>query len=279
MNLLEAMCGGATYPAAPFDPAVTAAALASTPRAIRREARPIRAPRDGHAAPAVLLDGVAPLRGARFVAIAGNIGAGKSTLTAYLASRFGIRPFYEPNDNNPYLADFYADMPRWAFHSQMYFLSAKFRAHLDLGRLLAAQPHTVFVQDRTIYEDAEIFARTLHARGHLPARDFATYDTMYRAIRDVLPRPDLLIYLRCSVKGLRRRICVRGRPDEQSMDPAYLKALQGAYDDWIARYDLGPTLTIETERLDYLGDLCHRIDLDQRLADLLPTVGAAPTRC
>ena len=99
-------------------------------------------------------------QGARFIAIAGNIGAGKSTLTSFLEKRYGIRPFYEPNDSNPYLPDFYADMNAWAFHSQMYFLQAKFRAHLQLARLLRGNPGTVFVQDRTIYEDAEIFAAT-----------------------------------------------------------------------------------------------------------------------
>ncbi|MBM4344304.1 MAG: deoxynucleoside kinase [Deltaproteobacteria bacterium] len=213
-------------------------------------------------------DGKHP-RQARFVAVAGNIGAGKSTLTAFLASRFGIQPFYEPNDANPYLSDFYADMQRYAFHSQMYFLSAKFRSHLDLARLLDAHPHKVYVQDRTIYEDAEIFARTLHTRGTLSVRDYQTYDCMYRAIRDTLPRPDLLIYLRCSVKGLQRRIRRRGRPEEQAMDPSYLKDLQTAYEDWIGAYDLGPTLVIETERLDYLRDIVDRVQMENALDELL----------
>ncbi len=219
--------------------------------------------------PAVQPGGDKAPRQARFVAIAGNIGAGKSTLTAFLASRFGIQPFYEPNDANPYLTDFYGDMQRYAFHSQMYFLSAKFRAHLDLARLLDAHPHHVYVQDRTIYEDAEIFARTLHTRGTLSARDYSTYDLMYRAIRDTLPRPDLLVYLRCSVKGLQRRIRKRGRPEEQAMDPQYLKDLQEAYEQWIAAYDLGPKLVIETEKLDYLRDILDRVQLESALTELL----------
>lgn len=206
---------------------------------------------------------------ARFVAIAGNIGAGKSTLTAFLESNFQIKPFYEPNDANPYLTDFYADMRSYGFHSQIYFLSAKFRAHLELARRLGAEPAVTFVQDRTIYEDAEIFARTLHTRGILSDRDFATYDSMYRGIRDALPRPDLLIYLRCSLKGLRRRIKLRGRPEEQAMDPVYLKALQDAYEAWFADYDLGPTVVIDSEHLDYLRNIVDRIDLVEALSRLL----------
>ncbi len=206
---------------------------------------------------------------ARFVAIAGNIGAGKSTLTAFLRSRFGIEPFYEPNDANPYLTDFYGDMRAYAFHSQMYFLSAKFRAHLHLAQLLGQQPATVFVQDRTIYEDAEIFAKTLCTMGTMSARDFETYDRMYTAIRNSLPKPDLLIYLRCSLKGITNRIAHRGRPEEKAMDRKYLKALERAYEAWFARYDLGPTLVIETEKLDYLSHLCDQIDLVAALEALI----------
>lgn len=221
--------------------------------------------------PAALIHGpTTPALGqARFVAIAGNIGAGKSTLTGFLESKFAIKPFYEPNDDNPYLTDFYADMPRYSFHSQMYFLSAKFRAHLQLAKLLLEQPATVFVQDRTIYEDAEIFARTQHTLGVMSARDHATYANMYFAIRETLPKPDLLIYLRCSLKGIRRRIRQRGRPAEQSMDLRYLQALQDAYEQWFAQYDLGPTLVIETEHLDYLANMIDRLDFIKALEQLL----------
>jgi deoxyadenosine/deoxycytidine kinase len=138
-----------------------------------------------------------------------------------------------------------------------------------LARRLGEEPAVTFVQDRTIYEDAEIFARTLHTRGILSDRDFATYDSMYRGIRDALPRPDLLIYLRCSLRGLQRRIKLRGRPEEQAMDPRYLKALQDAYDAWFASYDLGPTVVIETENLDYLQNIVDRIDLVDALGRLL----------
>ena len=208
-------------------------------------------------------------KSARFVAIAGNIGAGKSTLTSFLESKFSIRPFYEPNDANPYLADFYGDMSRYAFHSQMYFLSAKFRAHLELAQLLDDHPQTVFVQDRTIYEDAEIFATTLHRSGVMSDRDFSTYSAMYGAIRDSLPTPDLLIYLRCSMRTLRRRIKKRGRMEEQAIDLDYLKGLHEAYEDWFARYDLGPTLIIETERVDYLSHLVDRLELTAALERVL----------
>ena len=273
MDLFEAAQAG---PTAGFAGPMTAnfappAAQAQTPRTERRPQKSAKsAPHPAVQVPAVQLGGPLPSHGARFVAIAGNIGAGKSTLTAFLASRFGIRPFYEPNDSNPYLADFYGDMGRFAFHSQIYFLSAKFRAHLDLAKLLDEYPKTVFVQDRTIYEDAEIFAKTLHTRGVLPDRDHQTYSSLYAGIRDALPRPDLLIYLRCSLKGLRRRIRSRGRPEEQAIDPTYLADLQNAYEDWIARYDLSPKMVIETERLDYLSHLCDRIELERAIADLLP---------
>ncbi len=206
---------------------------------------------------------------ARFIAIAGNIGAGKSTLTSFLETRFGIRPFYEPNDSNPYLTDFYGDMERYAFHSQMYFLQAKFRAHLQLAQLLKENPGLVFVQDRTIYEDAEIFAETLHRQGVLSDRDYATYMAFYRAILASLPKPDLLIYLRCTLRGIRRRIRHRGRVEEQDMDLDYLKRLNRAYGRWYKNYDLGPSLVIDTEQLDYLANLFDRLDLMTALESIL----------
>jgi deoxyadenosine/deoxycytidine kinase len=221
-------------------------------------------------------------RRARFVAIAGNIGAGKSTLTSWLQSQFRIQPFYEPNDRNPYLDDFYGDMRQFAFHSQIYFLSAKFRAHLDLAARMDAEPEKVFVQDRTIYEDAEIFARTLHARGVMHERDFQTYMGMYEGIRTALPKPDLLVFLQCSLKGVERRIRVRGRPMERAIDKKYLAALHAAYDAWYASYDLGPSLVIDSERLDYLDDLFDRQDLIAQVDAVLrgvPTlVPAGPAR-
>ena len=151
----------------------------------------------------------------------------------------------------------------------MYFLSAKFRAHLELAQLLDDHPTTVFVQDRTIYEDAEIFATTLHRSGVMNDRDFSTYMGMYGGIRDSLPKPDLLIYLRCSMRTLRKRIKQRGRAEEQDIDIGYLKQLHGAYEDWFERYDLGPTLIIEADRVDYLSHLVDRIELTAALERVL----------
>jgi len=202
----------------------------------------------------------------RFLAIAGNMGAGKSTFVGFLQSRYGFEPFYEPNDSNPYLTDFYANMSAWAFQSQTWFLTAKFQLHQDLSRQLRSDAQEVLVQDRTIFEDAEVFAENLHRKGVLREREYTLYRTLYETIRETLQPPDLLIYLRCSLKGLKRRIKARGRPEEQAVDPEYLKALQRLYEGWFDRYALSPTLVIETEKLDYLEDLVDRIDLLKVLA-------------
>lgn len=192
----------------------------------------------------------------RFVAVAGNIGAGKSTLVSFLAAQYGLEPHFEPNEQNPYLVDFYDDMPRWAFHSQMFFLAKKFRMHQELVR----SPSPV-IGDRTIYEDAEIFAENLYRRRQMSKRDYLTYRELYEAIVQVLPPPDLMIYLKCSMRTLRRRIALRGRPEEQSIPTSYLRRLQELYDAWFRRYDLSEAVVIETDQLDYIHDLVHRIDL------------------
>ncbi len=200
----------------------------------------------------------------RFLAVAGNIGAGKSTLVAFLAQTYGVRPFYEPNETNPYLVDFYGDMKRWSFHSQLYFLSAKFRLHQQLSHVEEA-----VIQDRTIYEDAEIFAENLYRQKLMQKRDYETYRTLYEAIiRDLRP-PSLMIYLRSSVPTLKRRIALRGRPEEQNLPLRYLNRLQSLYDAWFERYDLSDTLVIDTAELDYLSDLVHRLDLFQRIEKAL----------
>lgn len=194
--------------------------------------------------------------GRHYIAITGSIGVGKSTMTEFLCRTFGVKPFFEPNDDNPYLQDFYADMKTWAFRSQLYFLTHKFRIHQELDRT----PGTV-VQDRTIYEDAEIFARNLHLSGILDARDFATYQELYRTILRSLQPPDLMIYLRCSGRAQRQRIRLRGRAMEQNIPAAYLKQLNTLYEQWFERFDASPKLVLETDRLDYLTDLVHRIDV------------------
>ena len=155
------------------------------------------------------------------IAIAGNIGVGKSTLVEFLSRTYGISPYYEPSEDNPYLPDFYNDMRRWSFHSQLYFLSNKFRIHQDLDRMPG-----VVVLDRTIFEDAEIFATALHDMKHMDDRDWETYTNFYKSILDAIKPPDLMIYLRCSMRTLRKRIKLRGREMEKDVPLAYLKRLE-----------------------------------------------------
>src|SRR3990172_9121172 len=151
----------------------------------------------------------------RFIAIAGNVGAGKSSLTGLLAERLGWTPFFEAVDDNPYLADFYQDMRGWAFHSQIYFLSRRLRYH----RYLLDQPASV-VQDRTVYEDAEVFARNLYQQGALSARDYRSYRELYEVLTSFLPPPDLVVYLRASVDTLLGHIARRGRDFERDISHA-----------------------------------------------------------
>ncbi len=193
----------------------------------------------------------------KYIAVAGNMGSGKSTLVEFLCRRYpSIRPFYERNEENPYLADFYSDMGRWAFHSQVYFLSLKFRVHQELD----ACPQTV-IQDRTIYEDAEIFAENLHRKGYLAGRDYEAYRRLYATILRSIHPPDLRIYLRSGLRTIRKRIRRRGRAYEEGIDSGYLKDLNRLYDRWVARYDLSPVLVLDADRLDFLHDLVHRIEL------------------
>jgi deoxyadenosine/deoxycytidine kinase len=201
----------------------------------------------------------------RFIAIAGNIGSGKSSLLQFLSSTYDIRPFYEPNDENPYLEDFYRDMKGWAFQSQLYFLSNKFRIHQEADRV-----EGVVVQDRTIFEDAEIFATALRQMRKIDPRDWATYQALYQSILQAIQPPDLMIYLRCNMRTLRRRIRLRGRPMEQDIPLAYLKRLERLYEDWIENYRLGEILVLDSGRLDFVSDLVDRQDVRERIEALLP---------
>jgi deoxyadenosine/deoxycytidine kinase len=196
----------------------------------------------------------------RFVAISGNIGVGKTTLVEWLHRTYGIRPIYEPFANNPYLDDFYGDMRTWGFHSQVWFLSHKFRIHQELE-----QERGTVVQDRTIYEDAEIFATYLGRSKKMAARDFETYLELYRAMRRSLRPPDVMIYLRADVRTIRRRIAQRGRPSELGIPPAYLRALNGLYEEWIGSWRDSPVITWNTNQLDYLGDLVDRIEFQRAI--------------
>lgn len=201
----------------------------------------------------------------RTIAVAGNIGAGKSSLVEFLTRSYGIEPFYEPNRENPYLADFYSDMKRWAFHSQVYFLASKFRIHQRLDRTPG-----VSVLDRTIFEDAEIFATALHQMRKINRRDWSTYQHFYKVILEAIRPPDLLIYVRCDLKTIRRRIRQRGRRMEQDIPLAYLKRLERLYEAWIERYDLGELLVIDSARLDYINDMVDCLDVMERVEAVLP---------
>ena len=199
------------------------------------------------------------------IAIAGNIGTGKSSLVEFLTRSYDIKPFYEPNDENPYLPDFYKDMNRWAFHSQLYFLSNKFRMHQQLDRI-----NGVVVLDRTIYEDAEIFATALHKMHKLTGRDWDTYWDFYQVILNAIRPPDLMIYLRCSMRTLRKRISLRGRDMEKNIPLAYLKRLESLYETWLGNYHFGEVLVLETDKLDYINDMVDCLDVMERVEAVLP---------
>ena len=184
-----------------------------------------------------------------YIAIAGNIGSGKSTLTRLLAERYGLLPVYETVDENPYLADFYADMGRWAFQSQVFFLAKRLRQHLE-----QINPAQHVVQDRTIFEDAFIFAQNLRLSGHLSERDWQTYLALYQGIAPVLRKPDLLIYVRASLETLRAHIARRGRDYEQRIPQEYLASLNRLYEAWIGAYDLSPVLVISSDSVNYADD-------------------------
>jgi deoxyadenosine/deoxycytidine kinase len=183
-----------------------------------------------------------------FVAVAGNIGSGKSSLTRLLSAEFGWTPYYESVEDNPYLHDFYADMKRWAFNLQVYFLSNRFRSH----KAISEGPTSV-VLDRVIYEDAEIFARNLYEIGNMEDRDYKNYVALYGVMTEYLRPPDLLIYLRAEVSTLLKQIALRGRDFEQTIKKEYLEQLNRHYEAWITRYSSGPLLVIESDSLDFVN--------------------------
>ncbi len=199
-----------------------------------------------------------------FIAIAGNIGAGKSTLTELLSKRLGWEPYFEAVDENPYLPDFYRDMKRWAFHSQIFFLSRRLRHHYELLQ----RNHSV-VQDRSVYEDAEIFARNLYLQGAINERDYRVYRELYEVVIHVLPPPDLIVYLRASVPTLLDRIHRRGRDYERQMQPSYLEQLNRLYEGWAAHFSLCPMLTIPADRLDFVRYETHLDIIVQRVEERL----------
>jgi deoxyadenosine/deoxycytidine kinase len=188
----------------------------------------------------------------KFVAVAGNIGVGKSTLVTLLCQRLGWQPFYEPVAENPYLADFYKDMRLWAFHSQIFFLTHRLRLHHQL----MAHPNSV-IQDRSVYEDAGVFAENLYRQGLIDERDYKSYRELYEVLTEFLAPPDLVVYLRASSSTLVKHIHRRGRGYERQITPEYLAQLNDLYEDWISKFSLCPVLTVPADDLDYVAKPSH----------------------
>lgn len=184
----------------------------------------------------------------KHVAIAGNIGAGKTTLTTNLAKHFGWDTHFEETENNPYLSDFYADMKRWSFNLQIFFLNSRYNQVLEIQR-----GNRTVIQDRTIYEDANIFAPNLYEMGLMAQRDFENYYTLFQLMASQVNAPDLLIYLKASVPTLVDHITSRGRDYESSMSLDYLKNLNQRYDNWITNYKEGRVLVINADELDFVN--------------------------
>ncbi len=199
-----------------------------------------------------------------FITIAGNIGVGKSTLVQKLADKLEWEPVFEAVSENPYLADFYQDMQRWSFQSQVFFLSRRLQQHHSLLQ----QPKSV-IQDRSVYEDAEIFARNLYHTGDMSERDWVCYLELYQTLTQLLAPPDLVVYLQASVKTVRRRIGQRGRDYEQAISEDYLKRLNQLYDDWVTNFRLSPVLIVNTDNLDYVQHDEHLELIWQRIEDRL----------
>jgi len=187
-----------------------------------------------------------------FISVAGNIGSGKSSLTRMIADEFGWTPYFEKVQNNPYLKDFYIDMKRWSFQLQVYFLSHRFNAH----RKIIASKKSV-IQDRSIYEDVEIFARNLYLMGRMEKRDYANYRNLFYEMITYLQAPDLVVYLKADVKTLIKQIRLRGREFERSIEPKYLERLNRSYGSWIRNYDLGKVLIIESDGIDFVNNPDH----------------------
>jgi deoxyadenosine/deoxycytidine kinase len=200
----------------------------------------------------------------RFVAVAGNVGVGKSTLTRLLAQKMGWEPFFEAVDENPYLADFYRDMRTWSFHSQIFFLTRRLRHH----RQLMDYPNSV-VQDRSVYEDAEIFARNLFNQGNMDPRDFASYRDLYEVLTEFLQPPDVVVYLRASVTTLANRIHQRGRDYERNISPDYLEQLNQLYEEWIDGFALSPVLIVPADKLDFVAYPSHLDLIVQKINEKL----------
>ncbi len=202
-----------------------------------------------------------------FAAVAGNIGSGKSSLTKLIAKQYSWESFFESVDDNPYLSDFYGNMDRWSFNLQVYFLSKRFRDHKNI-----VESDKSVIQDRSIYEDAEIFAKNLNLIGKMDNRDYKNYVDLYKVMMEYLQPPDLLIYLDANIDTLLKQIAKRGREYEQSIPKEYLAQLDSHYKEWINNYKLGPLLIIPSDEVDFVhekGDFNRVLMLIQgKLMDL-----------
>jgi len=224
----------------------------------------------GFANPVIVVTAIpVPYSGKKYVAVAGNIGAGKSSLTRILSDYFKWEAFYERVDDNPYLSDFYEDMHRWSFNLQVFFLSSRF----EHQRAIEEAPHSV-VQDRSIYEDAEIFARNLHEMGLMSARDYENYQDLFGVMTSYLRPPDLLVYLRAGVPTLVDHIQSRGREFESTIRIEYLQRLNKHYEDWVNGYDLGPKVIIDVDEMDFVNNEKDQSEIvtrvESRLYGLFP---------
>ncbi|MBA2422223.1 MAG: deoxynucleoside kinase [Chitinophagales bacterium] len=196
----------------------------------------------------------------KHIAVAGNIGAGKTTLTTLLAKHFNWEPHYEDVDNNPYLYDFYENMPRWSFNLQIYFLNTRFSQIIRIQ-----QGEKTVIQDRTIYEDAQIFAPNLHAMGLMTKRDFENYSALFKTISALIKPPDLLIYIRGSISALVGQIQKRGREYEDNLRLDYLRRLNEYYENWVNNYNEGKLLIIDIDKCNFeenpenLGDVVNKV--------------------
>ncbi len=200
----------------------------------------------------------------RFIVVAGNIGTGKTSVTERIGARLGWRTAFESVADNPYLAQFYADMRQWAFHLQVFFLGHRAQQHLTL-----AQDPESAISDRSIYEDAHIFARALYHLGNLSERDYRSYRTLFDLVVASLPKPDLLLYLAAPVPVLMERIHGRGRSMESGITDDYLTLLNSFYDEWLRTFDLCPVLTIHTNDLDFVHKPKHLQIVVQAIEDKL----------
>ncbi|HRA99768.1 MAG TPA: deoxynucleoside kinase [Ignavibacteria bacterium] len=188
-----------------------------------------------------------------FVSVAGNIGSGKSSLTSLIAGEFDWKPFYEKVNNNPYLKDFYSDMNRWSFNLQVYFLSHRFKTHVEI-----LKSRKSVIQDRSIYEDVEIFALNLYKMGKMSKRDHDNYRQLFKEMTSFLKAPDLLLYLQSDLPKLQKQIHLRGRDFEKNIDPEYLKKLNESYNEWISNYKSGRCVIVDSNNMDFVnrkGDL------------------------